>query len=398
MVHLDMDISVKSCDNARMGAGIWLSLAAMLFVAVRLARMAAREQSRGRELAASSEAARESSRAVGSRRSPRSPGAQRSAVSTARMSELRAQAGVVVLRNNDWRSCTIDGLSADWIGRSGRRPRGFADVYPGRHQIITEVRGRPVILDFVLYPGEVLVRRLSEGGRRSDALGTPLPDRPQWLRDEREPEPIRSAAPPYGPGHGPGHGPGQAGDALADSLDYLDYLRTVQSSAALPDSEIVVPRVMAQFTGLLDRLQGGDDIEELLRDAYSLGLSLLRVPLDGEAWSHLVNFLDASAAKLAMHGALIGDYRLALAAVLMALAVLPGEAQLLDLKANLLSDGGLSSDALDVIDQALERVPLLDEKLTQRLRATKAEIVGRAGLLRAASPGSGRKSGGALPN
>ena len=386
MVHLDMDISVKSCDNARMGAGIWLSLAAMLFVAVRLARTAAREQSRGQALAASSESAREPVAAPGRRRRPAGP---RGAVSTARMSELRAQAGVVVLRNNDWRSCTIDGLSADWIGRSGRRPRGFADVYPGRHQIITEVRGRPVILDFVLYPGEVLVRRLSEGGRRSDALGTPLPDRPQWLRDEREPEPIRGAAP---------YGPVQAGDALADSLDYLDYLRTVQSSAALPDSEIVVPRVMAQFTGLLDRLQAGDDIEELLRDAYSLGLSLLRVPLDGEAWSHLVNFLDASAAKLAMHGALLGDYRLALAAVLMALAVLPGEAQLLDLKANLLSDGGLSSDALDVIDQALERVPLLDEKLTQRLRATKAEIVGRAGLLRAASPGSGRKSGGALPN
>jgi len=67
---------------------------------------------------------------------------------------------VVVLDGNEWSACTVDGVKEDWARFTSEPTRGFEAVPAGRHRVVTEIDGRAATLDFVLFPGETLARKL----------------------------------------------------------------------------------------------------------------------------------------------------------------------------------------------------------------------------------------------
>jgi hypothetical protein len=77
---------------------------------------------------------------------------------------------VVLLEDNDWATCTFDGIKEDWSRFTSEPVRGFCTISAGRHRASTKVGDREAVVDFVLRPGGFFARRLD----REKALWVPL--------------------------------------------------------------------------------------------------------------------------------------------------------------------------------------------------------------------------------
>jgi len=264
------------------------------------------------------------------------------------------QPGVVLLRDNDWDMCTFDGVSREW--RAAQGPRGFSGVFAGRHQAVTRVKDKAAVLDFVLYPGEIFIRRLDY-------------EKTRWVPDDPETEKnYRELA------------WGGAVGAMSSAL--VDYLSAVAlSKGALPDAK-ASPEKTEQACRILrdlaSRSSGEEPFEPRLKEAFEAGVGLVGLPLSTEQLSLLASTVDMLASARAM----AGDYPAAGKIALLGLAVLPGDPHILELFANLLCDGGKPEEALKVVDEALSRGDVLASTgRLERARVTRAEILARMGKL-----------------
>lgn len=207
---------------------------------------------------------------------------------------------VVVLEGNAWDACTIDGIREDWPRYASAEVRGLAAVPAGRHRITTAIGGRSATLDFVLYPGQIAIYRLDR-----DAM--------QWLPIEDD---VRTRIERLAEG-------GEKG-ALAKSLvSYratLGIARVKTGKIKSPEAEL--DRAREKLGELLARAAEIDDAPALEREGREAGEALVGVPLVREQLDALVQMALDRAALLQGKRAIIAR---------IALAMLPGEARLLEL-------------------------------------------------------------------
>lgn len=259
--------------------------------------------------------------------------------------------GCLVLRDNLWSDCGIDGMRGDFRRLTAQGTRGFCNVNAGRHHVVTHHEDEPIVLDLVLYPGETLVRRL-DVDEREFVLDDP----------ETEKKYLALAA-------------GGSRGAMAGALvDYEKAIIAARGGAPelLPDE--VARRVGAAFITAAEQAALGADQGELMERTYKAGLELIGHVMPSSHIQKFVGLFSMTASKHAM----AGEYELAARITLLGLSILPGEPWLLDLLANLYSDGGAPVSALPFSEEALRRAHVLPEKLAQQLRASYEEIAAAA--------------------
>lgn len=259
--------------------------------------------------------------------------------------------GCLLLRDNTWSDCAIDGMRGDFRRLTAQGTRGFCNVNAGRHHVVTTHDDEPIVLDLVLYPGETLVRRLDVDER-------------EFVLDDAETE-KKYLALAAGGGRG----------AMAGAL--VDYEKAILAARGrapelLPDE--VARRVGGVFVTAAEQAALGGDQGVLMEQTYKAGLELIGHVMLFSHIQKLVGLFSMSASKHAMEG----HYELAARITLLGLSILPGEPWLLDLLANLYSDGGAPVSALPFSEEALRRAHVLPEKLAQQLRASHAEIADAA--------------------
>ncbi|MBI2897430.1 MAG: tetratricopeptide repeat protein [Deltaproteobacteria bacterium] len=270
-------------------------------------------------------------------------------------SSAAAREGVVLFRDNDWERFSFDGVGAEWAARQS--PRGFFGVPPGRHFAVTELfDGRKVRIDFVLYPGETLVRRLDrEAG--------------EWVPDDPETE-LRYKELARGGGAG----------AMASALiDYFMTVGTLLRRTAKPGGGI--GEAAQTFAALAERLVAGAPLEELQPAAAEAGIRLVGQPLSGDELTRLTGLIDATASACAVGG----NFRSAAGVALLGLCMLPGDPQLLEALANFFCDGGQPDAAMERIQEALARADVVDGRKRERIHATRAEVLCHLGRFDEAS-------------
>ena len=168
---------------------------------------------------------------------------------------------VIVLDDNAWAACTIDGVKEDWARFTSEPVRGFAAVMAGRHRVVTSIDGRDAVLDFVLRPGDVLVRKLDRAAGKWVAL------------DAEELTRVTARA--------KGGEKGALGDALVSYRSTMGIARTQRGTVTSPDA--VVLRVRDALGVLVERAAlPGANLDALVAEAATLGLDLLGVPLTRE--------------------------------------------------------------------------------------------------------------------
>ncbi|MHB2019130.1 MAG: tetratricopeptide repeat protein [Candidatus Xenobia bacterium] len=248
--------------------------------------------------------------------------------------------GTVVLPGNVWAGCHIDRISADWPDSV----RGFCRIWSGRHRLVSTPPGGPASLDFVLYPGEVFIRKL-EGET--------------WTHEHPENEfELRERARHVGPS-----GPEEAG--LADYSEMVTMLgRQVH--------EADVPGLLSHFARLAARVGTGERFEPVLEDAQTQGASLIGVPLTGDELAQMTGRMRHLASRQPTN-----DTRLRV--LQLALAVLPEDPWLLLSRARLLCEVGLPEEASQAVNQALLRDQVLQREGLREGQILKAEILGHLG-------------------
>jgi hypothetical protein len=263
----------------------------------------------------------------------------------------KARAGCsLILRDNIWSDCGIDGMRGDFrrLAPQGTQgTRGFCNVSAGRHHVVTHHEDEPIVFDLVLYPGEILVRRLDVDER-------------EFVLDDFETEKKYLAL-----------AAGGSRGAMASALvDYEKAILAARGSAPelLPDE--VTRRVGAAFIAAAEQAASGADQGKLMEQTYKAGLELIGHFMP---FSHIQKFVGLFSMTASKH-AMGGEYELAARVTLLGLSILPGEPWLLDLLANLYSDGGAPVTALPFSEEAIRRAHVLPEKLAQQIRATFQEI------------------------
>lgn len=261
---------------------------------------------------------------------------------------IRAQmGGILVLRDNDWRECTIDGLQGDWERMTRQGTRGFCNVNAGRHQVVTLCQGKPAVLDLVLYPGETLVRRLDSSARA-------------WVLDEPETEGrfMELAR---------GGGVGSMASAL---VNFTSVMIAAESGPPKLMTQEVGRAVCEVFLGAAQQVASGAPPGPLASSTYDAGMRLIGHATMFDDLKKMVGLFSSTASR---HAA-AGNLKLAAQIAQLGLSILPGEPWLLDLMANLYSDGGMPESALPCIDEALRRAHVLPVEIGAQMKRTLAEV------------------------
>lgn len=255
--------------------------------------------------------------------------------------------GVLILGDNAWESSAIDGMSGDFRHLTAQNPRGLSNVCAGRHHIATMVHGERVALDVVLYPGETLVRRLSR-------------DEGAFVLDDLETE-HRLMDLAVG---------GSAGPLASALIDYARVFVAARKRApeVMPDE--LVRRVGGIFLDLAAKVAAGQELPPLAQVAYRAGIELVGHAMLYSQIQRLVGLFSTTATQHAAKG----DFPMAAQITMLGLGVLPGEPWLLDLMANLYSDGGIPEEGLPCSEEALRRAHVFPEKLQAQLLSTHQEV------------------------
>ncbi len=256
----------------------------------------------------------------------------------------------LLLEDNVWSTCGLDGHDEDWARFTASPVRGFGGVPCGRHRVVTRCESGAALLDLVIYPGEVLAWRLDAELAR-------------WA-----PVAADGSVSP---------------DALVVHRTVLGVARALRGDAVV-DPEAVVGRAAAALAVLLARARSAAPVaaveadaaaaDDALREAAEeLGAPLVAVPLTRAQLSALTGPVEALADELASAGAWAESARVAS----LGLAVLPGAPPLLVALAHArLGVGGEEArrDARMHLDAALARGSALDPRARDRARATQARL------------------------
>jgi len=255
--------------------------------------------------------------------------------------------GVLVLRDNDWEDCAIDGMRGEWRRLTKQGTRGFFGMTAGRHHVATQASGQTVVLDLVLYPGETLIRRFDR-------------DEARYTLDDPETEGRYFEL-------ARGGGLGSMASAL---VDYTKVCVAARGKPADMASDDLVRRVGEVFLQAAAKVAAGSAFEPLGQMAYRAGVELIGQAMLYSQIQRLVGLCSMTATQHAVKG----NYKLAAEVTLLGLAVLPGEPWLLDLLANLYSDGGLPKAGLACSEEALRRAHVFPEKLQKQMQSTYLEV------------------------
>jgi hypothetical protein len=172
---------------------------------------------------------------------------------------------VVVLVDNDWSACTVDGKKEDWPRYASDAVRGFSAIPAGRHRVVTRVGERDVTLDFVVFAGEVLVRKLDGDGAR-------------WVELDAEALAVEEA-------RAAGGEKGALADALVSYRSTMGIARVMSGGLASP--EVAFERARDALEGLVARASGAD-VDALVAEARAVGESLIGIALVGDQLTTLV--------------------------------------------------------------------------------------------------------------
>jgi len=256
---------------------------------------------------------------------------------------LEATATLIV-RGNDWGASRLDGMTTS--GTGGRTaPRGVTELAVGRHDLYCKTSKKIVHLAVVLFPGEVLVRKLD-----TEAQAYVLEDE---AAEAEYMEAVRNGG-------------------MDSALLRMSMLRLIAKRGKLEE----VPRArLAQvcdaWNVIQKRCMGGEPADPLFEEVEKLGLAISGLPMSTQAMQTLAMFL---------HGAIwpvagTGQFNLGVVLTNLALRILPGHPQLVDLLASLKSHVGLSQEALRLLEATMRRTPFLPSYLGDRLKETYEEIV-----------------------
>jgi hypothetical protein len=154
---------------------------------------------------------------------------------------------VVVLDGNEWSACTVDGVKEDWTRFTSEATRGFEAVPAGRHRVVTEVDDRTATLDFVLFPGETLSRKLDR-------------DAAKWIEADAEKAPAES---------------------LVSYRSTMGIARAMSGKLASPEA------AFEKAKAALEKLADKND-DAAIKEARTVGESLIGIPLVAEQLDALV--------------------------------------------------------------------------------------------------------------
>lgn len=284
---------------------------------------------------------------------------------------VREPSAYVILEGNLWESCNVDDVREPWARLATEPIRGFCGVPSGRHRVRTTTPAGEAILDFVVYPGEVLAWRL-------DA------ERARWEPHDLDPETRSSLE-----------------GAPASSLDvpasarpklpgWLVHLRTTVSliSSRVParstnaggvsrPGDDGVERVKKRLVKLVARAENdmGDVEGELLVEARGLGESLVGLILTRCELRALVAPAREAASRLSSHG----DNERAMHIIGIGLALLPGDPELMVVAGCALAARGEADEALRALEAALERDRCLDAADVARAMRARMDLRSRLG-------------------
>ena len=261
---------------------------------------------------------------------------------------------VVLLHDNAWDACAVDGVKEDWKRFGGSGVRGFAGVGGGRHQVVTTTAAGDAVHDFVLYPGEIYVTRLNAATATWEAISV-----------EDEAADRRRAR---------GGSMGSMADALVSYRTTFGIAR-VMAGGAVKAPEVAVDAACARLDGLLRRALADQPAETLVKEAYEIGRALIGVPMTRDQLAAVIGPIG----KLATERAIATQYKRGALLLSLGLAVLPDDPYLLEQLAAMLSGSGLPQDALICLDKVLRRDLALDADALVRARATKAEVLCKLG-------------------
>lgn len=289
---------------------------------------------------------------------------------------VREPSGYVILEGNVWESCTVDDVREPWARLATEPIRGFCGVPSGRHRVRTATPAGDATLDFVVYPGEVLAWRL-------DA------ERARWEPHDLDP-PTRSSLE-----GAPSSSLDVAASARPKLPGWLVHLRTtvglvstrapgnasavtVASAGATRSGDSAVERVKKRLVKLLLRAENevGDAGESgLLVEARGLGEALVGRILTRRELHGLVAPARDAASRLSARG----DHERAMHVVGIALALLPGDPELMVAAGCALAAGGEADEALRALEAALARDQCLEADDVARAMRARMELRSRLG-------------------
>lgn len=191
---------------------------------------------------------------------------------------------VVLLVDNEWGACTIDGVKEDWGRFTSDAVRGLSAVPAGRHRVATQIGDRVATLDFALRPGEVFVRRLDREGARwveldADALAT---------------EEARAE----------GGEKGDLGEALVSYRSTMGIARVMSGKLASP--EVAFTKAKEALASLVDRAATETDVDALVDEARGAGEALIGVALVASQIDELTAIAKRDPTKRIVDAALPG--------------------------------------------------------------------------------------------
>jgi hypothetical protein len=279
----------------------------------------------------------------------------------------REPSAFVILEANAWDACTVDDLREPWARLATEPVRGFCGVGGGRHRVTTATPAGDATLDVVVYPGEVLAWRLDAEHARWEPYDLDAETRNKLEGAPASSTDLSASAHPKLPGS-------------------LVHLRTTAGLAAsrMPptapgDGErgFGFERVQKRLAKLVSRAEGdpADPAGELLVEARGLGETLIGRLLTRRELRALVAPAREAAKRLSANG----DHERAMHVVALALAVLPGDPELMVVAGCTLAARGEVDDALRALNAALERDRCLDASDVARAMRARMDLKSRLG-------------------
>lgn len=278
---------------------------------------------------------------------------------------VREPSAFVILEGNTWESCNVDDVREPWARLATEPIRGFCGVGAGRHRVRTTTAAGDATLDFVVYPGEVLAWRLD-------------PERARWEPHDLDPE-TRSNLESV-----PASSLDVAASLRPKLPGWLVHLRTTvglassRGSASLPTSNTEgVERVRKRLVKLVARAESDemDPQGELLVEARGLGEALVGRILTRRELRALVAPAREAAGRLSSHG----DTERAMHVIGIALAVLPGDPELMVVAGCALAARGEADEAMRALNAALERDRCLEAEDVACAMRARMELRSRLG-------------------
>ncbi len=190
---------------------------------------------------------------------------------------------VVLLVDNEWGACTVDGVKEEWARFASEDVRGFSAVPAGRHRVVTQIGDRAATLDFALKPGDIFVRRLDR-------------DAAKWIELDADALATEKA-------RAEGGEKGALGEALVSYRSTMGIARVMSGKLASPEAAFA--KAKESLASLVDRA-AKDDVDALVEEARLVGEALIGVALIASQMEELTAIARRDPTKRIVDAALPG--------------------------------------------------------------------------------------------